>query len=137
MDMNFEVSLEDDIETTEVIELYRANGWSSAEKPEKLMPALKNSDALVTARISGKLVGIGNAISDGSLVVYYPHLLVHPDHQGRGIGRAMMTLLQQRYASFHQQMLTADAGAVEFYRSLGFERAGKTVPMWIYTGNEH
>jgi hypothetical protein len=63
--MDIEVSLEDDIETDEVIALYKANGWSSAEKPEKLIPALKNSD------------------------------------------------------------------------SLGFERAGKTVPMWIYAGNEH
>ena len=96
--MDLELSLEDDIETDEVIDLYKTNGWSSAEKPEKLMPALKNSDALVTARISGKLVGIGNAISDGSLVVYYPHMLVHPDHKGQGIGRAMMALLQQRYA---------------------------------------
>ncbi len=66
--MELEISLEDDIETDEVIELYKANGWSSAEMPEKLIPALKNSDALVTARISGKLVGIGNAISDGSLM---------------------------------------------------------------------
>ena len=49
----------------------------------------------------------------------------------------MMELLQQRYASFHQQMLTADAGAVEFYKSLGLERAGRTVPMWIYSVNEH
>ena len=56
--MDLELSLEDIIETDEVIELYRANGWSSAEKPEKLIPALQNSDALVTARISGKLVGI-------------------------------------------------------------------------------
>ena len=137
INMKFEVSLEDNIERAEVIALYRGNGWSSAGKPEKLIPALENSDTLVTARISGKLVGIGNAISDGSLVVYYPHLLVHPDHQGEGIGCAMMKLLQQKYASFHQQMLTADVHAVEFYRSMGFERAGKTVPMWIYAGNEH
>ena len=135
--MDLEVSLKDDIETDEVVELYKANGWSSAEKAEKLIPALKNSDALVTARISGKLVGIGNAISDGSLVVYYPHMLVHPDHKGKGIGRSMMALLQQRYASFHQQMLTADVDATGFYKSLGFERAGKTVPMWIYAGDEH
>jgi hypothetical protein len=135
--MNLKLSLEDQIETDEVIELYKANGWSSADKPEKLIPALKNSDSLVTARISGKLVGIGNAISDGSLVVYYPHMLVHPDHKGKGIGRSMMELLQQRYASFHQQMLTADVDAIGFYKSLGFERAGKTVPMWIYAGNEH
>ncbi|MBW1866102.1 MAG: GNAT family N-acetyltransferase [Deltaproteobacteria bacterium] len=112
MNRNFEVSLEDDIGTAEVVELYKANGWSSAEKPEKLMPALKNSDALVTARIFGKLVGIGNAISDGSLVVYYPHMLVHPDHKGRGIGRAMMELLQQKYTSFHQQMLNTDVDAI-------------------------
>jgi len=135
--MDLEVSLEDDIGTTEVIKLYKSNGWSSAEKPEKLIPALKNSDSLVTARISGKLVGIGNAISDGSLVVYYPHMLVHPDHKGKGIGRSMMALLQQRYASFHQQMLTADVDATGFYKSLGFERAGKAVPMWIYAGDEH
>ena len=135
--MELELSLEDDIETDEVIALYKANGWSSAGKPEQLIPALNNSDALVTARISGKLVGIGNAISDGSLVVYYPHMLVHPDHKGKGIGRAMMRLLQQKYASFHQQMLTADVDAVGFYKSLGFDRAGKTVPMWIYDGNEH
>ena len=135
--MELEISLQDDIETGEVLELYKANGWSSAEKPQKLIAALKNSDALVTARISGKLVGIGNAISDGSLVVYYLHMLVHPDHKGKGIGRSMMELLQQRYTSFHQQMLTADAEAIGFYKSLGFERAGKTVPMWIYSGNEH
>ena len=135
--MELELSLEGDIETDEVIALYKANGWSSAEKPEKLIPALNNSDALVTARISGKLVGIGNAISDGSLVVYYPHMLVHPDYKGKGIGRAMMKLLQRKYGSFHQQMLTADVDAVGFYKSLGFDQAGETVPMWIYDGNEH
>ncbi len=125
--MDLEVSLEDDIETDEVIDLYKTNGWSSAEKPEKLIPALKNSDSLVTARISGKLVGIGNAISDGSLVVYYPHMLVHPDHKGKGIGRSMMELLQRRYASFHQQMLTADVDAIGFYKSLGFDEISKEV----------
>jgi GNAT superfamily N-acetyltransferase len=137
MNIDVEVSLADEIETDEVVALYKANGWSSAEKPAELIPALKNSDALVTARISGKLVGIGNAISDGSLVVYYPHMLVHPDHKGKGIGRAMMAVFQKRYASFHQQMLTADVDAVGFYESMGFQRAGKTVPMWVYDGNEH
>ncbi len=135
--MDLKLSLEDKIEKDEVIELYRANGWSSADQPDKLMPALKNSDSLITARISGQLVGIGNAISDGSLVVYYPHMLVHPDHHGEGIGRLMMELMQKKYSSFHQQMLTADGKAIGFYKTLGFERAGKTEPMWIYAGNDH
>ena len=86
--MDLQINLDnDDIITTEVVALYKANGWSSAEKPELLIAALKNSHSLVTARIDGKLVGIGNALSDGHLVVYYPHMLVHPDHKGKGIGR--------------------------------------------------
>jgi hypothetical protein len=34
-------------------------------------------------------------------------------------------------------MLTADGKAIRFYESLGFVRAGKTEPMWIYAGTEH
>jgi len=135
--VNLEIGLDNDIETDEVIEIYKANNWSSAEKQELLIPALKNSDSLVTARISGKLVGIGNALSDGYPVVYYPHMLVHPEHQGKGIGRAMMKCLRQEYKSFHRQILVADVNAIEFYESMGFERAGKTEPMWIYSGNDH
>lgn len=135
--MQTEILLSDSIATAEVLRLYRANGWSSADKPEQLLLALRNSHALVTARQSGHLAGLGNAISDGHLVVYFPHLLVHPEHQRQGIGRKMMEALLQRYQGFHQRMLTADGGAVNFYQSLGFERAGKTEPMWIYAGKEH
>jgi GNAT superfamily N-acetyltransferase len=135
--MEVSVQISKEIQEGEVVELYRANGWSSAEVPEKLIPALLNSDTLVTARIGGKLIGIGNAISDGCLVVYYPHMLVDPNFHGLGVGRKMMELMQSKYKDFHQQMLTADGEAVDFYRALGFERAGKTEPMWVYAGNDH
>tara|TARA_R100001143_G_scaffold2775_1_gene5835 strand:+ start:1464 stop:1871 length:408 start_codon:yes stop_codon:yes gene_type:complete len=135
--MSVKVELNGPISTVEVVALYRANGWSSADKPEQLMSALRNSHTLATARIEGEIVGLGNAISDGSLVVYYPHLLVHPDYQGKGIGRKLMEAMQQVYGDFHQQMLAADGGAIEFYRALGFQRAGKTEPMWVYAGDEH
>ena len=131
------VSLSDAIETDEVISLYRANAWSSAEKPAQLLAALRNSHALVTARIEDKLVGIGNAISDGYLVVYFPHMLVHPSFHGQGIGKKMMLAMLEKYAGFHQQMLTADGDSIEFYKTVGFVRAGRTEPMWIYAGDEH
>ena len=83
------------------------------------------------------MVGIGNAISDGHLVVYYPHLLVHPDFERNGIGSGIMKRLGKFYHGFHQQMLTADANALPFYERNGFTRAGKTIPMWVYDGDEH
>ena len=131
------ISLNDAIEPNEIVDLYRANNWSSGEKPELLLPALRDSHSLVTARLDSRLVGIGNAISDGHLVVYFPHMLVHPSHHGHGIGRQMMDALLTKYKGFHQLMLTADGEAVKFYERMGFVRAGKTVPMWVYAGTEH
>jgi GNAT superfamily N-acetyltransferase len=120
-----------------ILALYRANNWSSAKKPELLQSALLASHSLVTAWDGARLVGLGNAISDGYLVVYYPHLLVLPEYQGRGIGTELMRRLMARYEGFHQHMLVADGRALEFYRRCGFERAGKTEPMWIYDGGDH
>jgi GNAT superfamily N-acetyltransferase len=121
----------------EVIELYEANKWSSAKKPDLLMAALKNSHSLVTARENGKLIGLANAISDGHLVVYYPHLLVHPNYHKQGVGKKIVDKLKDIYSSYHQQMLVADGEAIEFYKKCGFELAGRTKSMWIYSGGDH
>ena len=131
------LSLSDTLDEAEVVALYAANAWSAAGKPQQLLGALRNSHSLVTSRLGGRLVGLGNAISDGHLVVYFPHLLVHPGFRRQGIGRKMMEELLDRYRGFHQLMLTADQEAAGFYEALGFERAGNTTPMWIYAGNDH
>lgn len=121
----------------QVVALYRANDWSSANKPEQLMNALRHSHSLVSAWDGEKLVGLGNAISDGFLVVYYPHLIVLPEFQGKGVGTEILKRLRVKYDGFHQHMLVADGRAIDFYKKCGFERAGKTEPMWIYAGHDH
>src|SRR5258708_993130 len=108
-----------------------------SRKPDLLRKALLASHSLITAWDGSRLVGLGNAISDGYLVVYYPHMLVLPDYQGRGIGSELMRRLMARYQGFHQHMLVADGRALDFYRKCGFERAGKTESMWIYAGHDH
>jgi ribosomal protein S18 acetylase RimI-like enzyme len=120
-----------------LIALYRANEWSSAEKPELLHQALVASHSLFSAWDGAKLVGLGNAISDGFLVVYYPHLIVLPEYHGRGVGTELMRRLMARYAGFHQHMIVADGRAIDFYRKCGFEKAGETEAMWIYAGHDH
>lgn len=135
--MAIEIKETKEVNKEKIIELYQANKWSSAEKPDLLYKALMNSDSLITAWDGNRLVGLGNAISDGYLVVYYPHLLVHPDYQGKGIGRMIVDRFQKKYENFHQQMLTADGRAIDFYRKCGFEKAGSTQSMWIYQGDDH
>ncbi len=135
--MNITLAETKEISIAHILSLYRSNNWSAAKKPQQLMKALTNSHSLVTAWDNHKLVGLGNAISDGYLVVYYPHLLVHPDYQGKGIGKIIVDRLQEKYSHMHMQMLTADGKAIDFYKKMGFEKAGNTMPMWIYQGKEH
>jgi len=129
------------IETEPVLALYRSVDWSSANHPERLMAALRNcaerdSDALFTAWNNDQLVGLGNAISDGHLVVYYPHLVVHPDFQGKGVGKLIVDRMMEKYQDFHQHSLLSDKDAVGFYEKCGFERSS-CPSMWIYRGKDH
>lgn len=121
----------------QVLKLYRSINWSAARRPARLLAALRRSDSVVSAWVDGVLVGLGNAISDHGLVVYYPHLLVLPEYQNKGIGREIMKRLMKCYRGFHQHILIAEFKAAGFYRKCGFTRAGKTVSMWIFTGTEH
>ncbi|MEM6723090.1 MAG: GNAT family N-acetyltransferase [Bacteroidota bacterium] len=132
-----QISLEKRPSQEAVLKLYQALDWSAAQKPDALYAALMNSHQLATAWDGERLVGLGNAISDGHLVVYYPHLLVHPDYHGQGIGKQLLNALQTVYKNFHMQMLVADEKAIEFYASQGFSKAGETQAMWVYQGNEH
>lgn len=135
--MNITLREDMHLEQEQVIALYKANEWSSAEKPVQLMQGLLHSHSLVTAYDQDQLIGLGNALSDGYLVVYYPHLLVHPYYQRKGIGKMIMDKLQQRYNGFHQHILVADGRAVDFYLKCGFAKAGENQAMWIYKGNDH
>jgi ribosomal protein S18 acetylase RimI-like enzyme len=120
-----------------VVGLYRSVGWSSADKPGALHAGLVGCHYLVTAWDGELLVGLGNAISDGDLVVYFPHLLVCPEYQGRGIGNELMRRMMKKYHGFHQQVLLADGRGVDFYKKLGFSRASSMEPLWIFHGHEH
>jgi GNAT superfamily N-acetyltransferase len=135
--MTIEIKETKEVKKCDIIEVYKANNWSSADKPDQLFNALINSHSFITAWHNERLVGLGNALSDGYLVVYYPHLIVHPNYHGKGIGKQILNKFQEKYRHFHQQILVAEGKAVGFYGKCGFERAGETTSMWIYQGNDH
>ena len=108
-----------DLPLESVVALYRANEWSSAEKPTLLHQALLASHSLVTAWDGDTLAGLGNAISDGYLVVYYPHLLVLPAYQGRGIGQKLVTIMLEKLKKSYMIDLICDTSLQKFYKKLG------------------
>jgi N-acetylglutamate synthase-like GNAT family acetyltransferase len=98
---------------------------------------LKNSDLVITAWHNDQIIGLGNAISDGHMVVYYPYLCVHPNYQHLGIGKEILHRMKAKYSEFHSQVLVAVPEAVNFYKKSDFELSSANQAMWIYQGNDH
>jgi GNAT superfamily N-acetyltransferase len=105
-----------------IIGLYRAHGWTHASDPTRLRLAIESSSLSIVA-VTGDddVVGFARAMSDEAFAVYIADVLVAPDSQRQGIGRALMQGILDHYPTgrFHHQVLVAEKGAEGFYQSLG------------------
>lgn len=70
-------------------------------------------------------VGMGRVVGDGSIYFYVQDVIVHPNHQGCGIGKLIMESIE----GYFEQSITGYAfiglmsaqGVQEFYRKLGYQ----------------
>lgn len=66
------------------------------------------------------LVGAGRALADGADCCYICDVAVHPAHQGRQLGRAVMQRLMDDARGYNKVLLYASPGKEGFYLKLGF-----------------
>lgn len=107
-----------------VIDLYTAVGWSAyTSDPEGLQRALRRSHRVVAAWDKDKrLVGLARSISDKATICYVQDILVHPDVQRMGVGKALVERLLSEYPDIRQTVLMTDGSPEQkaFYAALGF-----------------
>ncbi len=89
--------------------------------PDKLCAAAANSYAVCTAYEGEQLIGFGRAISDGQCQSAIYDVVVRPEFQGRGIGKAIMKALLEKLPPGGPVLIYAAPGKQEFYRQFGFE----------------
>ena len=73
--------------------LYIELGWGTAKEysTARMRRSLAHCDIVVSARNgAGELVGIGRALSDFAIDTKILDLVIAPEYQGQGLGRAMM-----------------------------------------------
>jgi GNAT superfamily N-acetyltransferase len=113
----------------EALALYAAVGWTAYTRDAaRLGRSLAGSHAVLTARDDdGALLGLARTVSDGESICYLQDILVMPDAQRRGVGRALLQEVEERYRHCMFLALTTDAGGTEdaaashpFYASMGF-----------------
>ena len=103
--------------------LYEAVGWVAyTQEPDTLVAALEGSSFVAGAFQGGALIGLIRVVSDDASIAYIQDILVHPEHQRRGVGRALMGIMLERYEHVRQKILLTDGrpDQLQFYESLGF-----------------
>jgi len=106
-----------------VVALYAVVGWSAyTREPESLARALANSTYVVTLWEGSRLVGLARCLSDDVALCYIQDILVHPDFQGQGWGRRLLTACLERFAHVRMCVLLTDdePRQLRFYESVGF-----------------
>lgn len=118
-------SLDRDIDLYDLEELCDAVGWS--RRPlRKVRKAIQHSFLVISMwerrGTQRRLVGFSRATSDHAFNATIWDVVVHPDYQGRGLGKKLMKKMIEKLRNEDISNITlfADPQVVGFYQGLGF-----------------
>lgn len=105
----------------QVQKLFLSVGWTSGNYPKRLYKALMNSSTVLTAWDEEELVGLIRVLDDTEMLAQIHYVLVHPDHQGKGIAGTMLEHVKEKYKDFmYIEVMPEDKKNVPFYEKHGF-----------------
>ncbi|MEU4422439.1 GNAT family N-acetyltransferase [Actinoplanes sp. NPDC024001] len=100
---------------------------------------LRTGGEFLIAELDGHLVGMGGLRPSGEQRAEVLRVRVHPATRRRGVGRAVMTALEQRAGeldirALHLDTATNQPEAMAFYDGLGYREVGRERrPSWSWT----
>lgn len=119
-------------------------GWKFLDN-KKVEKSIKNSMLKVSCIEDGKTVGIARVVGDGFTHGFLTGVIVDPNYQGKGIGKAMITHLLARLQQYVNKNcdefmleLTPTKDNAEFYVKCGFKHKPNKIEgcyLWIKNQN--
>lgn len=125
--MNLEYKYDKDINKENLVKLFSSVGWKTAEYPNRLYNAIKNSDLVISVwnnDENDELVGLISTISDGYINVFITYLLVSPDFQKQKIGTQLMNKVLEHYKGFGRRIISTELDKEKYYNKFGFKIDG-------------
>ncbi len=122
--MELEYKYIKDINKDKLVELFSSVGWKTAEYPNRLYHAIKNSDLVISVWNKEDLIGLISTISDGYINVFITYLLINPNFQKQGIGTKLMEKICNHYKGFGRRILSTELDKENYYKKFGFSIDG-------------
>jgi GNAT superfamily N-acetyltransferase len=115
----------------EYTSLRESVGWPTmAHQP--VNKGLGNALFSVCAMQNDKVIGCGRVVGDGSIYFYVQDIIVHPDHQGKGVGKSIMDAIMNYIHSVAEEGafigLMAAVDVDKFYQRYGFSTRPQNSP---------
>jgi ribosomal protein S18 acetylase RimI-like enzyme len=113
-------------------DLFETTGWNDKYElsQEEYYVALQNSWYCISVYDNNQLVGFGRVICDGVVHALILDVIVHPDKQGKGIGKDIMDKLmaQCKKHKVRDIQLFSATDKAGFYEKLGFRKRKDVAP---------
>ena len=90
--------------------------------PEKIKVVFTNSKFKCFVFDKSKLIAVGRALADGLDCSYICDVAVHPEYQGKGLGKQIVQRLIEQSDGHKKIILYSNPGKEGFYSKLGFKK---------------
>lgn len=109
----------------EYISLCSSVGWKDFMNFEVAETSIRNSVFCVIVKENHNVIGMGRIVGDGAIYFYIQDIVVHPNYQGKGIGKEIMQELMEYLEENAPDKafigLFASEGKNEFYEKYDFK----------------
>ena len=101
--------------------------WAQNRSLEDLQTAISNSEPVVSAWNRKSLIGFARATSDGIYRATIWDVVIHPHHQGAGLGRKLVeTILAHPHLNRVERVYLMTTHQQRFYERIGFQANSTT-----------
>jgi ribosomal protein S18 acetylase RimI-like enzyme len=115
--------------------IFQAVGWKW-HTLDKIRPAFERSQHVAFAYVEGELAGCARALTDDLFYAAIYDMVVHPDFQRKGVGKAVMSHLLERLQGLCFVHLTSTRGNEAFYWKLGLRKHKTAMAMYPLGGGQ-
>ncbi|SFG78282.1 GNAT family N-acetyltransferase [Pedobacter insulae] len=109
------------IDWDHIISLFYKIEWKH-RKAHEIEAAFKLSTTTIFIYKEGQVIAFGRVVGDGRYYAMLADIVVDPDYQGQGLGKYVVTALNNQLIDYHFVNLSAAPGADPFYKSMGWKK---------------